>query len=614
MLAAQVADAVSDALVVADPNGRVRWANAAATRLFGQTLDAVRGRSLTALLPGAHGDPEAAARLAQALAHSTPLDLDLMEGAVTGVGRVFEVGVRPLVDAGGAAYAMLVVVRDVSGARRAVERVERLGRMNAVRARVGRAIADSADDGALFEAVCLSAVEEGGLRLAWIGRPDPPEAPFAFLASAGATAYLRGILTSDRPEVVGGHGPARAAWLSGRPVVLQDFARSPLAAAWADAARRHGLGASAFLPIVRGGRVDSVLAVYYGERDVLDVEMTGVIEEMARDLGRALERFDLVRAQAQAARSLRLAASVFANVGEAIAICDGDGRVMDVNPAFERLTGYGAAMAIGREFVDLLGGANPGALADGWRRAWREGAWSGEVRCTRRGGDAFLAGLSASVVADTEGAGGARAGHLVAAFWDLTDAKAQEAALRRLAYHDALTGVPNRLALERHLPGAIARARRHGTRLAVAMLDLDEFKAVNDRHGHDAGDEVLRVIARRMTAALRDTDLVARLGGDEFVLVLEGLADEGDVATALERVRRAIEAPVGGAWGRELGTVGASLGYTLYPGDADEGDTLLRHADIALYRAKETKGRRGAWYARYRDAASGGPVSDHGGA
>ncbi len=168
-----------------------------------------------------------------------------------------------------------------------------------------------------------------------------------------------------------------------------------------------------------------------------------------------------------------------------------------------------------------------------------------------------------------------------------------------LARHDALTGLPNRLAYTEQLPRALARARRHKSLLAVGIMDLDDFKPVNDTWGHAAGDEILQELGRRLSAAVRETDLVARLGGDEFAFLLEGLSQPDCLPRALARIHAAVETPFALSGGRSA-RVGLSLGVTLYPHDDAEADTLLSHADTALYEIKAVKGARADWWRLWR--------------
>lgn len=157
-----------------------------------------------------------------------------------------------------------------------------------------------------------------------------------------------------------------------------------------------------------------------------------------------------------------------------------------------------------------------------------------------------------------------------------------------LARHDSLTDILNRRGITERLEEAVSRSRRHKKLLAVAVLDLDGFKSVNDLHGHPAGDLILRTIADRLHTTLRQTDAVGRMGGDEFVLILEDLEQEADLAITLSRVQDAVERSIPLASGRAV-SVRSSIGVTLFPNDNSGPDRLLRHADRALYALKESK-------------------------
>ena len=171
-----------------------------------------------------------------------------------------------------------------------------------------------------------------------------------------------------------------------------------------------------------------------------------------------------------------------------------------------------------------------------------------------------------------------------------------------LARHDQLTGLPNRLEFLERLPRALARARRQKTLLAVGILDLDDFKPVNDTWGHAAGDVILQELGRRLSTALRETDFVARLGGDEFAFLLEGLPHPECLSFAVARIHATVEEPFTLS-GDRIARVGLSLGVTLYPQDDEDADTLLNHADTALYAVKDSKGKRTTWWQLWSAAA-----------
>ena len=279
-----------------------------------------------------------------------------------------------------------------------------------------------------------------------------------------------------------------------------------------------------------------------------------------------------------AEEQLCLAASVFSSGYEAIIITDANNRIVDVNPAFTRITGYSREESIGRDPSLLSSGRQSAAFYRAmWETLEHKDYWQGELWNRRKDGSDFAEVLSISRVRDRDG----RLLHHVATFSDISRLKRQEEELNRIAYFDPLTGAPNRRLLDDRLRQAIAHANRTGKALAVCVIDLDGFKPVNDRHGHKAGDDMLICIVDRLNAILRASDTVARLGGDEFVLLLE----DAEGTAVLERVLEAIREPL--QVGHEQVSVSASIGVTRFPEDNADPETLLRHADQAMYRAKQ---------------------------
>jgi diguanylate cyclase (GGDEF)-like protein/PAS domain S-box-containing protein len=179
---------------------------------------------------------------------------------------------------------------------------------------------------------------------------------------------------------------------------------------------------------------------------------------------------------------------------------------------------------------------------------------------------------------------------------DITERKSKEEEARFLAYHDTLTGLPNRRLLDDRLRQALFAAQRRDARVAVMMVDLDRFKQVNDALGHRAGDSVLREVAHRLTGCVRKADTLARHGGDEFVVVFSDLQLESDCQVVAEKILRALEAPFR-VDGQEF-TIGASIGISLFPADATDGEALLRNADVAMYRAKQLGANNYRFYSR----------------
>lgn len=282
-------------------------------------------------------------------------------------------------------------------------------------------------------------------------------------------------------------------------------------------------------------------------------------------------------------RNLRLAEKVIESSLEGIMITDANSVIVSVNPAFTRLTGYSAAEVVGRSPAILNSGRHDKAFYQTmWQRLRAQGHWQGEVWNRRKNGEVYPELLTIAAITDQDGT----LSHYAALFSDITELKASEERIRHLAYYDALTGLPNRRLLEDRLRVALAHAHRNRRQLAVLFIDLDRFKRINDSLGHEVGDQLLVTIAQRLREGVREDDTVARMGGDEFIAVL---SDVDNPDHAVQIARRLIELLRQPALidGQEL-VVTTSIGISIYPDDSDEAVLLLKNADIAMYRAKDT--------------------------
>jgi diguanylate cyclase (GGDEF)-like protein/PAS domain S-box-containing protein len=307
---------------------------------------------------------------------------------------------------------------------------------------------------------------------------------------------------------------------------------------------------------------------------------------------------DRKRAEAQ----LKLAAGVFTHAREGIMITEVDGTIVDVNAAFTDITGYSREDVVGQNPRILSSHLHtPQEFRHMWSTLISTGQWYGEVWNRRKNGEVFAEMQTISAVRDEAGV----TQNYVALFSDITAIKEHQRQLEHIAHFDVLTGLPNRVLLADRLQQAMYQCQRRQVSLAVVYLDLDGFKAVNDAHGHDAGDELLRVLAQRMKDALRGSDTLARVGGDEFVAVLVDLVNGTDSEPLLTRMLLAASSPVEvtGINGKVVLQVSASAGVTVYPDDNTDADLLMRHADQAMYAAKQAGKNRHHLFDLAQDAA-----------
>ncbi len=342
----------------------------------------------------------------------------------------------------------------------------------------------------------------------------------------------------------------------------------------------EALGSAAY-PVLAAGRIyrDQVEHVRKDGQHIW-IDLSGAI--LDRDSGESLWTFIDITERKQAEARLQLAASVFTHAREGIMITDADGTIIDVNDAFTRITGYTHDEVQGRNPRFLKSGHHdPAFYQMMWQSLQEQGYWYGEVWNRSKSGDVFAAMQAVSAVQD--GAGNTL--QYVSLFSDITPIKEHERQLEYIAHYDALTHLPNRVLLADRLHQGMAQAQRQGKPLAVAYLDLDGFKAINDRHGHETGDQLLVAVANRMRQALREEDTFGRLGGDEFVAVLLDLNTIESTSVSLDRLLAAAAQPV--HIGDLMLQVSASIGVTFYPqADDIDAEQLLRQADQAMYQAK----------------------------
>ncbi len=296
---------------------------------------------------------------------------------------------------------------------------------------------------------------------------------------------------------------------------------------------------------------------------------------------------------------LRQAAAVFENTVEGVVITDAGGSIIAINRAFTDITGYSEAEIVGLSPNVMQSGRHDREFYQAmWDELNARGSWCGEIWNRRKSGTIYPQWLTISVVLDEHNL----ISHYVGVFSDITTVKRSEEELNRLAYHDALTGLPNRLLLLDRISHAIRRATRSGSRFALLFIDLDRFKNINDNLGHQTGDELLIAVSERIQKRLRAEDTLSRLGGDEFILLMEDIPNEQQAAHLARDVLSLLSQPYHIS-GHDI-FLSASIGISLHPEDGGDAENLIKHADTAMYRAKES-GRNGyQFYTRDQSVAA----------
>jgi len=296
-----------------------------------------------------------------------------------------------------------------------------------------------------------------------------------------------------------------------------------------------------------------------------------------RSIGTAQDITDIRLLESQ----MQLLGSAFHHSGEAIMITDHNNRILTVNAAFTMLTGYSQGEVAGQDPRILSAGRTS---REDYKRMWtaikEKSFWQGEIWDRRKDGGVYPKWLSVSVIRDEKG----EIRYHIAHFTDVSTERATEAKIHYMAHHDMLTGLNNRFSLKDRLEHALAVARRESARVALLFIDLDRFKVINDTLGHHVGDELLIHVSRRLRQCVRESDLVARLGGDEFVVMLSGIEHSSSVAMVAEKLVMRVGEPY--PVGAHTLYTTPSIGIAIYPMDGEDGETLMRNADAAMYHAK----------------------------
>lgn len=414
-------------------------------------------------------------------------------------------------------------------------------------------------------------VELFDFKLVWIGMKEEGGL-INIVAAAGEKAYLEGVVVrwDDQPE---GRGTTGTAIRENRPVVLTT--ESPQFKPWRERAQRFGMHSVLAMPLGIKGEVIGALMLYSAHEDTFDKLTVTRLSAFAA-------RVTVAMLVAMEQQELRLMEVAMSNASNAMFITDREGHIVWLNDALTRFSGYSMSEVLGKQPRIFNSGQHKSEF---WQGMWQEilagQAWRGDVMNRNKSGELYTVTQSVSPLADAFG----RITHFLVVQQDISEKRKLEEEIHYLAYHDVLTELPNRMLFQDRVQQEITHAKRGKTQFAVLFIDLDGFKAVNDTRGHAAGDKLLRIIASRLRACVREGDTVARLGGDEFTVLLRGANAGEGLKRVLRKIIKAVAQPC------ELGefnaSVTASIGVSLYPADATGVEKLLIHADEAMYQAKQ---------------------------
>ncbi len=511
------------------PERVVVAANEAFLRIFGFSSRAeIVGKSVREIYFDEEGFSKVGELAARALSEGKAFDRDITFRRRSDGKRVWaDAFVHCVPDA--TADMLVWTVVDVTERHELALAVERLSRFRNLLARVTRILAERGEEEGLYQEICDRVAELGEIALAWIGVPMEG-GRLRFLGAAGAIPYMEGLSITIEEGLSEGGGPSTRVWRSGEPIFNLDLAREFAGRPQALHLEAHGLANLGLLPLFRRGRPWGLLALYLVKEETFDDSLQDLLREMAMMISEGLDRLDEKRRD-------RVLSSAVAAVGEGVSISDLDGKILFVNESFTTITGYSQEEVQGKNLRILQGEGTESKTVEEIRRAIEgERPFRGQILNYRKDGSPFWNLLTISPVRDESG----RLVEFVGVQRDVTEIVEVSQRLEHESLHDRLTGLPNRRALDRAFAMAFERSQRYRINLAVVMIDLDGFKPVNDRFGHEAGDRLLMAIGERVGRVLRKTDFLARLGGDEFVLLVENYAGTEELLEVLRRVAEAI--------------------------------------------------------------------------
>lgn len=556
-------DASDESVLLLAPDGRILAINAFAARRFGLLPQAMVGRDFFAFLP-----PELAlgrrAAVERVIAGGEPM---YIQDELMGV--AFDISLYPVKDEHGKVESIAVYGKDITEARRARQVEEIFRQLDTVLLKTQTGVESIA------QMFCNELLPVFDLAAAWVGRSEK-DGQLSVLASASARAEFLDRVKQNARRWKGGHDcclPAGEVIRQGRR--LEFSLDDPACAACRSEGTAAGAEAVLLLPLSVRGSVWGVLAVYMRDRERLE-EVRHGLGAIASRLGGALE-------SALQQEWLTLLDSALADVSNAVMITDADAHILWANQSLAKLTGYPSGELLGKTPRLFNSGKQDDSF---YRQFWSTltagHAWRGEIVNARRDGSLYTVSETVTPLIDDTG----KISHYVAVVDDISERKAMEERIRHAANFDLLTDLPNRGLFFDRLGQALVQARREGQPVALLFLDLDRFKAVNDKLGHDAGDLLLRTVAERLREEVRESDTVARLAGDEFTIILPRIANEADAVRVARKIVDAVSRPVD-LKVKEV-SIGVSIGVALFPKHGSNVAQVLDAADKAMYHAKRS--------------------------
>lgn len=469
--------------------------------------------------------------------------------------------------------------------------IQRLNRLYSALSETNQAIVHLDNRNDLFATVCRIAVERGGLMMAWVGLLDHDTGQIDVAAThGGKPEWFERIGPFSIHEPL--RTPVEIALAEKRNFLSNQLLEEPALESIRNIVAETGLKSAASCLLYTDGEIIGAITLYSDQENYFDEALNNLVEEMATDVSFALENFQREADRQSAEKQLRTSEesnrlsrrAIEASANGIVITTDQEAgnTIIYVNPAFESITGYDSDEVVGQNPWFLVGD-DTGQVGVAEVVAAIENGEQADtvVRSYRKDGSLFWNEVTIAPVADNDGA----ITHFIAVINDITARKQYEEQLERQYSEDALTGLASRNLLQDRARQAIAAAKRNNRHIALAFVDLDQFKRINDSLGRQTGDQVLREVAQRLQAAVDSRHTVARINSDEFVILLTDLSHPDQARQTARAIIDSLETPFALS-GREM-KISASIGISIYPENGTDYDILLRNADIAMFRAKQ---------------------------
>ena len=431
---------------------------------------------------------------------------------------------------------------------------------------------------ALFQRICDRLIELRPYRMVWVKKQAAEGETTIVAEAAEAVPQQKEIACGSGNDCLSSSNMPN--YLPEPAVISVEISSSLNLMPCKKPAREFQAGSILSQRLMVGTQCIGVISVHTRDMDD-DSQEQALLHLLARDISFAIAMLRKFAAIETAPKELTLAGAVFDSALEGIIITDDSGKILAANPSVCLISGYDMMELVGQTPAIFKSGHHDRDFyAEMWGRLKQIGRWQGEIWNKRKNGNVYPQWLSISAVRNEL----LEEDHYIAVLTDISEIKQAEERLHHLAFHDELTGLPNRTLFKKHLNQAIAHAHRSGEKLAVLFLDIDNFKFINDSLGHSEGDALLQAVAERLTHNIREDDIVSRLGGDEFTMLLEGINGEQGAAAIAQKIMTAMSLPV--ALGGQDLCITNSIGISLYPDDGTTPEVLMKHADTAMYHAK----------------------------